>query len=80
MNKRRSRSRSREEKRRDHHSRGDDRHHDTEFKKFSNPQKYLEHYDPVKVGFKDGRGVACHDKALYRALNSDCNRTHSLIP
>lgn len=32
----------------------------------------MDRYDPVKVGFKDGRGVCCHDKALERASQSDC--------
>eukprot|EP00347_Sterkiella_histriomuscorum_P013891 403362965 len=27
----------------------------------------IEPYDPIKVGFKDGRGKQCHDNALYRA-------------
>ena len=27
----------------------------------------LEKYNPIKVGFKDGRGIACRDRALERA-------------
>ncbi len=33
---------------------------------------HISTYDPVKVGFKDGRGIDYHDKALKRADNSDC--------
>ena len=34
----------------------------------------MDRYDPVKVGFKDGRGVCCHDRALERASHSDCKQ------
>ena len=38
----------------------------------------MERYDPVKVGFKDGRDVCCHDRALERASHSDCKLSTQL--